>query len=405
MTTYLNLAILAGFLFVYSLYATRLERTIINGPIVYVAFGFLVGPLGLDILDFRIDGEALSVLAEITLALVLFTDSANANLAVLKRFKGIPARLLLIGLPLTILLGFIVGMGLFDQLGVFEVALLATMLAPTDAALGKAVVSNPAVPGPVSQGLNVESGLNDGICVPVLFIFIALAAGSTSEGDTTSLVLRLPLEAIGIGALIGVVFAALAVVLLKPAVVRGWISGGWLQFPVVALALLCFAVAQRLGGSGFIACFIGGLLFGKLAGERKEKVLLGAENTGEVLALLTWVSFGGIVVAQHIEHLSWAVLLYAVLSLTVIRMVPVFICLLGTSHRMDTKLFAGWFGPRGLASIVFIVIVLGEKLPGSDTLLITVSTTILLSVVFHGLSANPLVSAYSERIKARGGEI
>ena len=308
MTGYQNVAVLAGFVFLYSVCASRLERTPVSGPIVYVAFGFLVGPLVLGALNLRVDGEALSALAELTLAMVLFTDSANANLSVLKRFQRLPLRLLLIGLPLTILFGFVIGLSLFDELGVFEVALLATMLAPTDAALGKAVVSNPAVPEPVSQGLNVESGLNDGICVPVLFIFLALAAGSTDPDETMGLVLRLPLEAIGIGALVGVVFAAVGVKLLKAAVERDWVSGGWLQFPVVALALLCFAVAQGLGGSGFIACFIGGLVFGRLAGERKEKVLRRAENSGEVLALLTWVTFGGLVVAHNIEHLSWSVL-------------------------------------------------------------------------------------------------
>lgn len=405
MSGYQNLAILAGFVFVYALYASRLARTPVNGPIVYVAFGFLVGPMGLGILDMRVDGEALSALAELTLALVLFTDSANANLAVLKRFERIPVRLLLIGLPLTIGFGFIVGVGLLDELSVFEVALIATMLAPTDAALGKAVVTNPSVPAPVREGLNVESGLNDGICVPVLFIFLALAAGGTDPDETMGLVLRLPLEAIGIGALVGVVSAVLGVKTLTLAAERKWLTGGWLQFPVIALALLCFAIAQRLGGSGFIACFVGGLVFGKLAGERKEKVLGAAEGTGDVLALLTWVTFGALVVGHHLEHLSWSVMAYALLSLTVIRMVPVFICLAGMRLRMDTLLFAGWFGPRGLASIVFIVIVIGEKLPGSSTLVATVTATILLSVILHGLTANPLVAAYGARAKARDGEI
>jgi NhaP-type Na+/H+ or K+/H+ antiporter len=137
----------------------------------------LIGPVGLDLISFKANREAIKVLAELTLALVLFTDAAGADMGVLRKFERLPVRLLLVGLPLTILLGFGVGALLFQRLSLFEVALLATMLAPTDAALGKAVVSNETVPNPVRQGLNVESGLNDGICVPILFVFLALATG------------------------------------------------------------------------------------------------------------------------------------------------------------------------------------------------------------------------------------
>ena len=399
---YENLAILAAFVFLYSLVSGGFEKTPFNGAIVFTAFGLILGPLGLGFLTLEVDAELLSTLAELTLALVLFTDASNANLNELKHSYHIPKKLLLIGLPLTILLGFLAGVLVFDNLTMLEIALIAIMLAPTDAALGKAVVTNEAVPSNIREGLNVESGLNDGICVPILFIFLALATSTGAEGSTSILALKLVTEAIGIGVLIGAGLTFLGVRLLTLFAGKGWVTETWRQLPVPALAVTCFAVAQWLGGSGFIACFVGGMLFGRLEKDHKQKLLLAAEGTGDTLALITWVVFGTAVVGQSIGSFSWQVVAYAMISLTVARMLPVFLVLAGMNLRTDEKLFMGWFGPRGLASIVFAVIVLKEHLPGGDTISMTVVCTIILSVVGHGLSANPFVAALGARIKARG---
>jgi NhaP-type Na+/H+ or K+/H+ antiporter len=364
---------------------------------VFAAFGLVVGPLGLGLLTPEHGAEGLRTLAEMTLALVLFTDATNANLGVLKRSFHIPQRLLLIALPLIILLGYGVGVLVFDGLTLLEIAILATMLAPTDAALGKAVVTDERVPDHIREGLNVESGLNDGICVPILFVFIALAAG-THEGSTSMLALELVAEEIGIGAAVGVGLTGSGAWLLKLAADRGWVTETWRQLPVVALAISCFTVAQIIGGSGFIAAFVGGLLFGWIAKDHRHKLLLAAEGTGDTLALITWVVFGSLVVGQVVDDFSWQVVLYALLSLTVIRMLPVFLVLAGMNVRTDEKLFIGWFGPRGLASIVFAVIVLNADLPGGGTIAMTVACTIILSVVAHGVSAHPLIAALRERV-------
>jgi sodium/hydrogen antiporter len=394
---YPNLAVLAGFVFAYSVFAGRLERTLVGGAITYTAFGMLSGPQGLGILQLDVGAEGLRLLAEFTLALVLFTDAAKADLDVLRRSLAIPERLLLIGLPLTIALGFGLGALVFDQLTPLEIAILATMLAPTDAALGKAVVTSPAVPARIREGLNVESGLNDGICVPILLLFLAVAVGHAGEAPTTGVILGHFAGQIGIGAAVGLACTALAAAAMRFAVGRGWTSGVWLQIPAPALALACFATAQATGGSGFIACFVGGLTAGALARRPKEQMLLATEGIGDTLALLTWVAFGAIVVALSRDALSWQVVLYALLSLTVIRMVPVLICLAGAALEFDAKLFIAWFGPRGLASIVFVIIVLDEHLPGGETLGMTVACTVLLSVVAHGLTAIPLTTAFASR--------
>jgi NhaP-type Na+/H+ or K+/H+ antiporter len=394
---YQDLAILALFILVYSAIAGRIERTWVSGPIVFTIFGLLIGPAGLDLLSFKAHGETIRTLAELTLAMVLFTDAAGADLTVLKRTEALPARLLLIGLPLTILLGFGVGVFLFEKLSLFEVALLATMLAPTDAALGKAVVTNEAVPNAVRQGLNVESGLNDGICVPILFVFLALALGKAGEGSPWQLAVVLVVKEIGIGLAVGLVLTTVAALLLKFAKGQQWFTQTWIQVPVVALAFGCFAVAQFLGGSGFIAAFSGGLLFGGLAKQHREEFLRAAESTGDTLALITWVIFGSAVVGQVVGYFSWLDLLYAVLSLTVIRMLPVFAVLTGMGVSTEGKLFVGWFGPRGLASIVFGVIVLNANLPNSGPIAVTVVCTIMLSILAHGITANPWARAYGER--------
>ncbi len=402
---YQDLVIFAVFILIYSTVAGAVEKTWISGAIIFTAFGLLIGPVGLDLISFKADREAIRTLAELTLALVLFTDAAGADMGVLKKFEKLPVRLLLVGLPLTILLGFGVGVLLFKDLSLFEVALLATMLAPTDAALGKAVVSNEAVPNPVRQGLNVESGLNDGICVPILFLFLALATGKVDEGGPWQLAMKLVAEEIGIGLAVGLLLTGMASWLLKIAKQRQWLTEIWIQVPVVALAVACFATAQFIGGSGFIAAFSGGLLFGAMAKEYREDFLRAAEGTGDVLALITWVIFGAAVVTRAIGNFSWIILLYAILSLTLIRMLPVFFSLAGLRVNTEGKLFIGWFGPRGLASIVFAVIVLNANLPNGGVLAMTVVCTVILSIILHGLSANPWATGFGERSRrAQGGE-
>jgi NhaP-type Na+/H+ or K+/H+ antiporter len=398
---YENLAILVAFIFLYSIINGGLERTPISGAIVYTSFGLIFGPLCLGLLTLKVDTEFLRTLAELSLALVLFTDAANANLGVLKKSFHIPQRLLLVGLPLTILLGFGVGVLVFKGLTLLEVAILATMLAPTDAALGKAVVTNKSVPANIREGLNVESGLNDGICVPIIFLFLALASSTGAETSTPMLALKLVIEEIGIGVAVGCGLTFIGVWLIRFFGNKGWISETWRQLPVVALALACFAFAQWLGGSGFIASFVGGMLFGRLTVHNKYKhqYLIAAEGTGDTFVLLTWVAFGSAVVGHSIDEISWNILVYAILSLTLIRMVPVFLVLTKMNLRIEEKLFIGWFGPRGLASIVFGIIVINRNLPGGSVITMTVVCTIVLSIIAHGLTANPLIAALVARLK------
>ena len=394
---YVELAVLALFVFCYSLVAGRVERAAASGPIVFVAAGFMMGPLGLAWFDGDVSRTELRVLADLTLALILFIDAANADLGVLKRQFRIPSRMLLFGLPGVIFLGTVTAALLFTNLSLFEAAILGTMLAATDAALGKGVVTNKAVPTQIREGLNIESGLNDGLCVPILFVFIALALGTGGEAGSSTLALTLVLQELGIGLIVGLGLTAAATRALRWCQDQGWVTEIWKQVTVVALAIACFTVAQSLHGSGYIAAFTGGLLFGYKAKAATHRLVLASEGTGETLALTTWFVFGAAVIARSFEHFTWEMVVYALLSLTIIRMLPVFLSLSGTGESTASKLFLGWFGPRGLASIVFAIIVLNENLPGGQFMSMVVVLTVFFSLVAHGVSANPLANLMGRR--------
>jgi NhaP-type Na+/H+ or K+/H+ antiporter len=394
---YIELAVLALFVFSYSIVAGRVERAATSGPIVFVVVGLLMGPLGLGWFDGDVSRTELRVFADLTLALILFIDAANADLAILKRQFRIPSRMLLFGLPGVIFLGTLTAAYLFDVLSIYEAAILGTMLAATDAALGKAVVTNKAVPKQIREGLNIESGLNDGLCVPILFVFIALALGSGAEGGSTTLALKLVIQELGIGLAVGLGLTAIGTLALRWCHAQGWVTEIWKQVTVVALAIACFTVAQSLHGSGYIAAFTGGLLFGFAAKDATHRLVLAAEGTGETLALITWMLFGAVVIGQSVQYFTWQMLVYALLSLTVIRMLPVFLSLAGTGESTASKLFLGWFGPRGLASIVFAIIVLNEGVPGGKFIAMVVVLTVFFSLVAHGVSANPLAKLMGQK--------
>ncbi len=400
---YETLAVLGFFAFLYSLFAGGIERTWISAAIVFTLFGLIVNPSGLNILPLAADKETIKTLAELTLALVLFTDAAGANIGILRHVSKIPARLLLIGLPLTIGLGYLIGRVFFVDMSALEIALLATMLAPTDAALGEPVITNTSIPGSYREALNVESGLNDGICVPVLLLFLTLATGHHSgEGSTSKLLAHLIVEEIGIGLLVGVGVTVLAAWLGRFAKAKGWLDPVWSMISLAVLAFAIFGLAQSLGGSGFIAAFTGGITFNLIYENKDRKEWLErTESFGNLFSLITWSTFGALVVGPALAHLNWQVILYALLSLTVIRMVPVFIVLTGFHMDMEAKLFMGWFGPRGLASVVFAVIVLGANLPDGNKVVSVVAVTIIFSILLHGLSAVPWARGFGRRAQIR----
>jgi sodium/hydrogen antiporter len=373
-----------------------LDGTVVTAPMVFTAAGLLLGAKVFDVVHADPNHEAVKLLAESSLALMLFGDAARINLRALRDEFRLPARLLGIGLPLTIALGFGVALLLFGSLEWPEALLLAVVVAPTDAALGQSVVTLPTLPSRIRQGLNVESGLNDGLCVPVFVTVLAVAsteAGLVGEKHA----IRLLLEQIGYGFLFGVIGGALAAGVIVLAVSRGWVEGSWLQIVPAAGAALCYTAAVAVGGSGFIAAFVGGSVFGALRRRIGGEVSYLLEEVGGLLAAATFVVFGAVLLEPALSNITWAVAAYAVLSLTLIRMLPVAVSLVGTHARRPTVAFLGWFGPRGLASIVFAILLIepNGELPHEHVLLTTIFATIGLSILAHGLTAAPLARRYA----------
>ena len=361
----------------------------------FVVIGLLVGPHVLDGLDLAQTSSNVRSLAEATLALVLFADASRIDLRELRGELGVPVRLLGVGLPLTIVLGTLAAAVIFDQMTLWEAVIVGVVLAPTDAALGQAVVTDPGVPARIRQGLNVESGLNDGICVPLLFAAVA-AADVESHISGGSSALRLVAEEIGYGVLGGVAAGLLIAGIVIYAGRRDLIAGPWRQVIPAAGAALAYGSAAALGGSGFIAAFTAGIVFRGVLGRDPEEMNLLTEEVAGVLNGVTFLLFGAILLGPALGDLSWSLALYAVLSLTIVRMVPVALATWGSGARPPTVGFLGWFGPRGLASIVFAVIVVEEShLPQEHLITLAIYLTVGLSVFAHGLTASPLAKRYA----------
>ena len=393
----MSLAVFVSLFFLYSLVSRRLEQTIVTPPIVFTVAGMLMFPALPAILRFGVNAGILSWLAEIGLVLLLFTDASRTDATVLRYIGNLTVRLLSVGMLLTILFGAVAARLIFPNLSNWEAGILAAILAPTDAGLGQIVVNSSRVPMRIRQALNVEAGLNDGLCVPFLMFFIALAAVKT-EGRAASLT-QFIVEQLGYGVLVGGGIGLVGGWLLGLAHRKGWMAESFQQIGVVALPLLCLVVSDLVGASMFIAAFVAGLAVQigfKEAGKHSVEF---AEEWGQLFNFSVFFLFGLVGVLSW-PQFSPALALYAVLSLTAVRMLPVAIALIGTRLSLASVVFIGWFGPRGLASIVLGLVYLEQEmhLPGEATIRLAVIVTVLLSIFAHGLSATPGIGLYARKI-------
>lgn len=380
-------------LLMFSALSEPLGRRGVTSAMAFVVAGLLAGVSSGGSLGISLESSAVEQVTELALVFLLFTDAARLDLAVLRRSLGWPGRLLTIGLPLTLALGFGAGLLLFPGLPLASVFLLSAMLCATDAALGQRVVEDPAVPGPVRQALNVESGLNDGIAVPFFLVSMDISLAAL-EGSVPSAVAGAIAEQIGWGLLAGAAVGGAGGYVLRTAAGRGWLDAQWRQPLTLAVALGAYAAAGSLGGSVFIAAFVAGMAFRLTCGAGNADTTGFTAEAGSMLAAATWMIFGSVAVLTALPHITWQILAYAVLSLTAVRMLPVAAAMTGTGARWPTLAFMGWFGPRGLASVVFGLQAFERDIPHAATLLSTVVVTVGLSVFAHGLTAGPFVAAY-----------
>jgi sodium/hydrogen antiporter len=393
------LVVIGTAIFGWGVLSARFERADLSAPIVFTAIGALLVPGG------AIEGssavDTLKPLVELTLVWVLFSGAAAVRLRDLRVDAGGCIRLLAVGLPLTVLAGWGLATWLLPGLGVWLALLVAAALAPTDAALGIPVVTDPAVPSRVRELLSVESGLNDGIATPV--VMVALAGAASADGLSDAPGLGEALLELAIGAVVGVAVGGAGGWLLRWARRRGWVAEDFAGIAVLALALVAYGSSLAVHGNGFVAAFCGGLAFGATAGRRAPAELGFTEQAGSLVSLLVWMGFGAVAVPLVVDRASVTVVVYAVLSLTVVRIVPVALALLGAGLDRNAVLFIGWFGPRGLASLLFALLALEDLGTAAEPAVAVIATTVILSVVAHGISAGPLSARYGKAARRSVG--
>jgi NhaP-type Na+/H+ or K+/H+ antiporter len=399
-----GLTILAASFVAYAVLAGRLDRISVTAPMVFVVVGGLLGPGGTGLLKVSLSTETTLAITELTLALLLFADASTVRVRDVGGDASLPSRLLFIGLQLTVLLGTALAYLMEPGFGWAAAALVATILAPTDAALGLAVVTNLAVPGRIRRALNVESGLNDGLVTPFVTLFLAIVVSEEASGTQGWVVAAL--TQIGLAVVAALVVGLGGGWLISRSRSHGWTSAVSEQLAVLALALLAYTGSVAIGGNGFVAAFVGGVLFGQSTKGGLAGPVEFSETIGLFMSFFVWTLFGALFAGPVLTgQTSWTAIGYAVLSLTVVRMLPVALALIGLGLQRSTLLFMGWFGPRGLASVVFTLVALEDLKPGSsgESLLVQVATwTILLSVVAHGLTAGILAPRYGARISSLG---
>jgi sodium/hydrogen antiporter len=391
-------------IFGFGLFSRISEQSPISAAMVFVTVGMVAGPIGLGFLKEGINAPLVRVLAEVTLVLVLFIDASTINLRLLIREKGVPFRLLLIGLPLTMGMGLATALPLFGDVNPWALALMAFILSPTDAALGQPVMTSPAVPENIKEAINVESGLNDGIALPPILACMAVLSSSAAEKLSVQYWIVFTLRQLLFGPLLGALVGWLGGRLVDKASKTRWMNPTFQRLAAWSLAILAFASAETFHGNGFIAAFFGGLMLGTHTPIVRERIQEFGEAEGQQLALFVFLIFGLAVVPAAMRYWDAKSWFYAILSLTVIRMLPVAICLMGTRLGWLSIGLIGWFGPRGIASVLYLLMVVNELGPaGQERILSVIVLTVLLSIFLHGMSAVPLSHLYGARATKSAG--
>ena len=377
----------------------RIRGTIITLPMVYAFLGIIIGGLGFGIVELEVENKLVELIAELTLLVVLATDASRINIRDVLRDHDLPLRLLGVGLPLMMIAGTICAVLIFSEMSFWEAAILGIILYPTDASLGQSVVNNPKVPVRIRQALNIESGLNDGIALPFLLLAVSMATSEVVYKNPFEFFFSVLVQII-LGIVAGAVVGYLGAKFIQWGHKSGWISKIYQKISSLVLILVVYGIAEVIGGNGFIAAFTLGLVSSNVSSpEETEDLYEHAEIEVTMLMLLTFMIFGAVMLPPAIESINPSIVLYAILSLSLVRIVPVAISFIGAKVQPITSFFVGWFGPRGIASILYIFIVLeSESLPGLDLIYATVMVTVLFSIFAHGITAAPAANRYGEKI-------
>jgi sodium/hydrogen antiporter len=383
-------------IFLYGLVSRVSERSPITAPMVFAGIGMFSGPLALNILDVKLDATLVKLIAEITLVIILFVDASTVNLQTLRIQRGTPLRLLGIGLPLTMVLGFVGATLLVNNQNLWLAAFVALVLSPTDAALGQAVVVSDRLPMEMRQAINVESGLNDGIALAPILMCLAAISGGEHAGNGSGSWLLFMVRQLTLGPVAGILVGWGGGRLVEAASQRGWMQPTFQRLVAGSLAVLAYAAAEQFHGNGFIAAYCAGLFLSTQSHEVRERIHEFGEAEGQQMSLFVFLLFGLAMVPAMVPYWDVRALCYAILSLTVIRMIPVALCLCGSGLDKASVWMIAWFGPRGIASVLYALMAVGKiGVSGYEREFAVITLTVLLSIFLHGVSAVPLISAYS----------
>jgi NhaP-type Na+/H+ or K+/H+ antiporter len=403
MIDYPTIILAASLIFCYGLISRVSENSPISAPMVFAGIGILAGPLAFDLFEVNLNATIVKLIAEITLVIVLFVDASTVNLQTLRANRGLPLRLLGIGLPLTMLLGFVAAAWLVNVQSLWVAALVALILSPTDAALGQAVVASKSLPEHIRQAINVESGLNDGIALPPILMCIAALSGGTHTGSHPDSWLVFMARQLTLGPLAGIMIGWWGGRLVDKASNKEWMQPAFQRLVAGSLAVIAYALAEAFHGNGFIAAYCAGLFLGTQTHAVRERIQEFGEAEGQQMSLFVFLILGLAMVPAMVPYWDIQALFYAILSLSVIRMIPVVLCLQGTGLDGPGMWFIAWFGPRGIASVLYALIAVSNLgVTGYERGFAVITLTVLLSVFLHGLSAVPLTACYSRYLDRRG---
>ena len=397
---YTLIAVIGLSIFIYSISVRQLDRAELTAPMWFVLTGFVIGWVWTNVdatqqaLAMDMEGlQTLLPIIELTLAIYLFSDAAKTRLRVLSHSFQLPLKLL-IGLPFTMLFAATVAHFLF-QLSWLLSFIVAVIITPTDATLCKTFITDKGVPSRLREAINVESGLNDGLCIPA-FLFL-LAVLSDNMQPTTGSFVSLFAREVGIALAVAVGLTMTIIWLLKKAYNHHYFASKTSPFLFVGIAFLVFAVTQAQHGSGFIAAFISGLLFDKYyRDEFKDQLIEEGEHLAEFAALMIWVVFGMAASVVLLVNVQWQVWLYALLATALFRLLPVYMCLLGKGLSNKERFTLAWFGPKGLASVVLTLMLLTEEVTHGMQVTQIAMATVLLSIFVFGFSSRPISKLFKK---------
>lgn len=390
----------ASLILIFGLFSKVAENSPITGPMFFTTIGLIFSPLGLNLITLDMDSEGIKLIAEITLIIILFVDASFIPLKHFKtRLQGLPARLLLVGLPITMVFGSFIAIYTFPEYSIWSLLLLALILSPTDAALGQAVVTSKAVPLKIRESISTESGLNDGISLPPIFVCLAVIASGTGQISAEDNWLAFIALQLSLGPAIGALVGFIGGKLIEYAHNKQWMNTVFQRLTCLSIAILAYSFAESFHGNGFIAAFCSGLFLSIKNKDVRERIQEFGETEGQLFTLFVFLIFGLAFVPALAIYWDISTFIYALLSLTIIRILPAYICLSGSGLDNYSKVFIAWFGPRGIASILYLLIAVDQiGVEGNEKIFSVIVLTVLMSVFAHGVSA---VSMSNQFIKPR----